>query len=518
MGRLAVLGILTLSGVFVMDRSDLNIIYYGVMSAAIISTLVTRFAIKRNPASKNPYWFLLYLDAFLLALIIYISGGVDGPFMPFLVLHSLTYGYYLGVSGGATAASVNIVLAIISSVIAINIPGPKTTLSPLLIALIQTGQSKLSVQYITLRIFINGLLLAASGITSGFFAQLIYSETGQLQNVLRNLSELRARSRYILNSLHDGVVVVDHEGELISINPSAIELLGTDKPLKESPLGEMVSSFQAKEDFPLSIDIIIGKKIIECRFTEYRNTEGVIVVLIDTTDARNYRAIIEEQDKLALIGRLSATMAHEIRNPLATMSGAADLLAGGKLSTEKAERMASLIQKQSSRVSELIEGYLSLSRNSADFPFKLLEVNDIVMDSVESAMHGFAGGALIEVVKSDQQLFIQGSKVRLGQVILNLIRNAVEAQSDKLTINITKQEDAAFVSIAVMDNGSGIPEEFISAIWEPFKTSRELGTGLGLYIVKKIIKEHSGSVDVQNSISGGACFTILLPLELNSGV
>ena len=513
-GRLSVLGILTLSGIFFMKQDGLRAVYGVVALAAILSTVFSSIFMRRTPESRRPYWFLMFTDSILLNTIIYISGGVDGPFISFLLIHVLAYGFYLGVPGGLAAAGGNILLATSFSIFALNVPGPKSSLSPLLLTLIQTGQLKLSTTYIVLRMLINGLLLVASGIGSGMLAQSLYTESGQLQRALNKMADLRARSRHILDSLHDGVVVVDEKGELISINPAASELLKTDDPMHESPLGEIVRSFLSNKAFPPGIDIVVNEKIIECRFNRYGNTEGAIVILTDTTEIRNYQATLEERDKLSLIGRLSATMAHEIRNPLASMSGAAQVLATGKLSREKAERMAHLIEIQSGRVSELIEGYLSLSRNTSDFPFTEIQVNEIVMDSVESAMHGFAGGVSLEVFRSEKNLRVMGNRVRLGQVILNLIRNSVEALEGvrEPVVSIETSISDRSVYITIEDNGSGIDNSILDEIWEPFKTSRDEGTGLGLYIANKIVSEHRGTIEVLDTTHGGASFRIELPL------
>ena len=513
-GRLSVLGILTLSGIYIMKQEGLTAVYGIVAASAIISTVIASMLMKRSSESRKPYWFLLFTDAILLNTIIYISGGVDGPFTPFLLVHVLAYGFYLGVPGGFAASGANVLLATVLSIIALNAPGPKSSLSPLLFTLIQTGQLKLSATYVALRIFINGLLLVVSGIGSGMLAQSLYTESGQLQRVLNKMADLRARSRHILDSLHDGVVVVDNNGELISINPAASELLNTDKPMQESPLGEIIKSFLSNEAFPPGIDIVVNENIIECRFNRYGNTDGAIVILTDTTEIRNYQATLEERDKLSLIGRLSATMAHEIRNPLASISGAAQVLATGKLSREKAERMAHIIEKQSGRVSELIEGYLSLSRSTSDFPFTEIKVNEIVMDCVESAMHGFAGGVSLEVCRSEKNPKVMGNRVRLGQVLLNLLRNSVEALSNvrEPVISIETSISDRSVYITIEDNGPGIDTSILNEIWEPFKTSRDEGTGLGLYIANKIVSEHRGTIEVLDTTHGGALFRIELPL------
>lgn len=514
-GRLSVLGILTLSGMLTMNGQGLLTVYGIVASIAVLSAIPAAIVFRRNPSSRKPYWFLLFTDAILLGAFVYASGGVDGPFMGFLIIHAIAYGLYLGVRGGLYAAGASILVTSVFSIFALNAPGPDTTFSPLISTLLQSGQLKLSASYIAMRIVMNGFLLVATGIGAGVLGQSLYTENGLLQRALDNMAELRARSRQILDSLHDGVVVVDHAGVTINVNPAATQLLGTDKPMENSPLGRIVKDYQANKDFPPEMDIVMGEKIIECKFSQYGEQGGAIVILTDTTDVRNYRAALEERDKLSLIGRLSATMAHEIRNPLASMSGAAQMLATGQLDREKAERMAGLVDKQARRVSELIEGYLSLSRSSRDFPFIRINVNLLIRENVESAMHGFAGGVSVQFTESPDEPFIMANRVRICQVISNLMRNSVEALGNThdpiIRVSVRVNPDDRSVHIRLSDNGPGIPENFIKRIWEPFQTTRNEGTGLGLYIVKRVIHEHNGTVIAENGTNGGAVFTINLP-------
>lgn len=514
-GRLSVLGILAISGVISMNRQNLNTIYFAIAGITAVSVFVSYYTMRKRPSSRKPYWSLLVLDSLLLGIFIYISGGVDGPFVTFLLVHTLAYGFYLGPLGGLMAAVANILVSTFFSILALNVPGPGSSLSPLLFTLVQSGQLKISSLYITMRIILNGLLMVAAGLASGVLAQSLYTESGQLQRVLKNLTELRARSREILDSLHDGVVVVDPKGSVLSMNPAAMDLLGTGEPMLDSQLGKMVNDYRSDSGFPPVMDIVVNEKILECRLSRYGNEGSVIAILNDTTEVRNYKAALEERDKLSLIGRLSASMAHEIRNPLASMSGAAQMLATGTLTKEKAEQMATLVDKQARRVSELIEGYLSLSRSSRDFPFTKIDLNELVMDSVESAMHGFAGGVSLQFERSPEDPAVMGNRIRLGQVLWNLLRNSVEALSHSheplITLTTFLNGEEGNPTVTLEDNGPGIDPSIMDRIWEPFLSTRETGTGLGLYIVKRIVEEHNGKIDVENIMDGGARFTIRFP-------
>ena len=523
MGRLAVIGILSISGAFLLQRENLGQIFIAVGSSAVLITMITTPLMRRSPGARWPYYLLCFYDAVALGTIAALSRGAESPFIAFMVAHAFTYGFYLGTKGGITAASAT-TLALAGTVV-FSVYGPSPAKSEMVGTLIEAGHLKLSANYLFAQVALYGALLYASGATGGFLGRMFYSETGRLQQLLDNLAEVRARSRKVLENLRDGVIVVDSRGNLTQANPAAVDILGLPGKNSEALQGTMIENaitqYLTEPNPPDTIELVINDRIIHCRFSPAESDGGVILVLSDVTEAANLRAALEERKRLAIVGRLSATLAHEIRNPLASISGAAEMLSSGKLPGDKTDRMTGIIVSQSKRVSELIDGYLSLARNSEDFSHTPMNLTEFTREAVESAVHGFAGGVTILYPKHDQPAMVKGNSMRLGQALGNLLRNAVEAVSNQplgvVEVEISINNGEAELSIS--DNGPGIPAGRLDKAWEPFYTTKDEGTGLGLYICRRVAEEHDGHVRLANRAGGGARASIVLPLlkESNAG-
>jgi len=395
----------------------------------------------------------------------------------------------------------------------------------LLNVLVVSGQKTLTFEYILLRVCLEAALLLTIGLVAGYLSESLITETGKLKKVLQNLADARARSRWIIESLSDGVIVVDNDGRPISINKAALSLLGIgenwEAGLAETRIASCLSSYLQDDQFPPTIEIVLGERIVECRLGRFVDgsgkSSGALAVLTDVTEARNLRGALEERDRLSFIGRLSATMAHEIRNPLASVSGAAQMLSRGGLGVTKTERMTSLIVRQSRRISELIEGYLELSRESRDYEMGAVHLTEVLEDVIENIVHGIGREVDIEF-EADDPCVVNGNAGRLNQLATNLIRNAIEAVSGQedgfVHVTVSRSADGVNAELSIADNGPGIPVELADRIWSPFFTTRQEGTGLGLYVSRKIAEDHRGSIGIERPASGGTRMVLTLPLAL----
>ena len=516
-GRLAVLGMLSVVGAFLLQRDNLGPVFIAVGTLVVFATIITTPVMRKKPEARWPYYLICVLDALALGTIISVSRGIESPFIAFMAAHAFAYGFYLGTRGGFTAAATTTV--VLAGSVAFTIYGPPSAKSEMVGTLIAAGQYKLTTNYLLAQSAMNVALVFASGITGGILGKMFYSETGRLQNVLNNLAELRARSRKVLENLRDGVVVVDSRGSLIQANPAAVDILGLpgreNGVLQGTPLEFAIAQFLADRQAPETIEMVIDERIINCRFSRSEVEHGVIVVLSDITEATNLRAALEERKRLSIVGRLSATLAHEIRNPLASISGAAEMLSSGRLPEDKTDRMTGIIVSQSRRVSELIDGYLSIARETDDFPHNPIDFTAFAVEAVESAVHGFAGGVTISFPRHDQPVMVMGNPMRLGQALGNMLRNAVEAVADQpgglVEVELIRAADEIRLSVA--DSGPGIPADRLDRVWEPFYTTRAEGTGLGLYLCRKIAQEHGGRMELQNRPQGGLLASLVLPVH-----
>ncbi|MCP4650039.1 MAG: GHKL domain-containing protein [PVC group bacterium] len=225
---------------------------------------------------------------------------------------------------------------------------------------------------------------------------------------------------------------------------------------------------------------------------------------------------LRREDRLSAIGKLAASTAHEIRNPLASISGCVEALNDMITLDDNSQKLFNLIIKETARLNNIINGLLEYVK-----PRKLrLESvsTDELMDEVLMLVQNskdFKPGVVIEKAKSLKGIKVSCDGEHIKQVFFNLLINAVEAvgEKGKITIRQSMDEKKSFVEIEIGDNGVGIDKELLNNLFEPFSSGKEKGVGLGLSIVYSIIKEHKGTIDVVSVLGKGATFKVTLPIN-----
>ncbi|WP_231563600.1 ATP-binding protein [Anoxybacillus sp. KU2-6(11)] len=219
-----------------------------------------------------------------------------------------------------------------------------------------------------------------------------------------------------------------------------------------------------------------------------------------------------EAQKLELVGTLAASTAHEIRNPLAGIKGFIQLLSE-KHKDNESQLYFSVIQNEITRINDIVNEFLILGKPTAQ-KLETCDLNYIVQSihpMIESQAH--LHNVAYTFQRADVPLPIRCSKDHLKQVVLNLAKNAIEAMphGGKLTISLTKQNDWAVLQVT--DNGCGIPDDVKHKLFQPFVTSKQAGTGLGLVICKRIIDMHEGTIDIHSIEKEGTTIIVRLPLR-----
>jgi two-component system sensor histidine kinase HydH len=222
-----------------------------------------------------------------------------------------------------------------------------------------------------------------------------------------------------------------------------------------------------------------------------------------------HRLELSRQENLARIGELGATLAHEIRNPLAGIKGFAQLIERkpeGLRTRDSAHRIIA----ETLRLEELTTDLLSFSR-SDDFPVTTIALPSLI-EQLSAIIAPEAEQAGIAVIaECAEELEIRGNQDRLTQVILNIARNGLQAMPDGGVLSITTQPSGSNILLTVTDSGHGINSDNMQRVFEPFFTTRARGTGLGLALCKKIVEEHHGSISIESS-PGGTALTVTLPV------
>ena len=520
-GRFIVFETLVVLGILFLGWESVGRVYASVGATVILMIILDTVFRSINPGSRWITWVLFITDAILAAIIIQMAGGFDGPFAILFFLHSFTAGAFLGVRGGVIIATLDTLL--IAAMAFITISGTFLVAGSPLGKLLESLPHEVSLQYSGLLVVINGGFLILTGMVSGYLSEHLSFEQGRVALALDELGKTRAMSRQILESLSDGVLVVDTEGVPISVNRSGMEVLALDEGWRDSVMDTdvytMLRGYQISGSMPPVVEISLDERIVECRMGVYQDNSGkpagALVAMTDITETVELKKRLQDQEKLAVVGRLSSTLAHEIRNPLASMSGAAHVLRMGTLEWDKADRMTRLISRQARRISEIIEGYLELSRSRMTRYSEPVSLESVVSEAIEVANQGFGWQVEIDCV-IEGNIVVLGSQSRLVQLLTNLMRNSVEAlegvPGGAIQVSLRSGESDGMAELRISDNGPGIPSEILGSIKDPFFTTKKEGTGLGLYVSRRVVDDHQGDMTIRSAPGEGTTVIIQLPL------
>ena len=336
-----------------------------------------------------------------------------------------------------------------------------------------------------------------------------------------DLANLAQINELIIRRMKTGVLVVDDANRVHRWNESAWALMGNPKP-GQRDLGSVAPELSRRlyhwrstgKIDGMAVALAEGVPEIIPRFTKLAsNDDKHVLIFLDDTSLLSRRA---EELTLSSLGRLSASIAHEVRNPLAAISYSAQLLAESEDLTDADKRMVEIIHNHCSRVNEIVENILQLSRRERSRPESIdLSVwathfveeykaaNDIGSDHLRAVTQPIH----VEALADPQQL---------QQVVWNLVQNALRygrlpGEPARVSVVARMQTDKGPPLIEVVDRGPGIPAKVAAQIFEPFFTTHEYGTGLGLYLARQMCEANQAGLEYVPVAGGGSCFRITLP-------
>ncbi len=369
---------------------------------------------------------------------------------------------------------------------------------------------------------------------------------------MKKIAEERASSiglynENILQSVPSGVVSFDQELRVTKMNSSAEKILDMKErdaagrkygEIFSSPVADLIQKRDTIERGEIGYVTRSGKRIwLGLGMSPLRDGSddviGQILVFTDLTELKAFQSQMELRERLSTLGEMSAGIAHELRNPMAVISGYTKIL---MKKVDAASRPAvDAISKEVAVMDRIITDFLSFARPTEPF-FSEVDLKGLV----EGCLGGLAGGmeGIAVIRETDSLPKVRGDEVLLRQSFTNLFQNAIEAMPDGGLLRISarevrsqepgvrgNEENASrltpralpgFVEIMVSDTGHGIPESIRDKIFLPFYTTKERGTGLGLSIVHKIVVSHGGSLGVESG-ENGTTFTIRLPVKTVKG-
>jgi two-component system sensor histidine kinase PilS (NtrC family) len=355
----------------------------------------------------------------------------------------------------------------------------------------------------------------------------------QLIEAAHALASLRALHERIVESIRSGVVTTDLAGRIYTCNSAAEEMTGyvaealrgqeasilfgglagrIEESLRAAEEGQISPRYEADCLTPDGLRVRLGYTISPLA-GDTGNTSGLVITFQDLTHVRSLEATSRRQDRLAAVGRVAAGIAHEIRNPLAAMRGAIQVLRSEADSDPAQVELMEIILRESDRLNNIITDFLTYARpqrgelRETDVREPLRETFTLLRHSPEArAEHSIEEAYPDEPVRA----LVDGAALR--QVFWNLARNALSAMPDGGTLRIELHRTLhKRLRMTFTDTGRGMTPEQVERLFEPFSSSTTGGTGLGLSIVYQIIRDHGGTINVRSREGHGTTIIIELP-------
>lgn len=328
---------------------------------------------------------------------------------------------------------------------------------------------------------------------------------------LRELDEkerLANRLQSLLDLLPGGVIVIDGQGVVREANPVALELLG--EPLEGLLWREVISrSFAPRKDDGHEVSLKDGRRVSIA--TRSLNGEpGQLILLTDLTETRRLQEQLARHERLSSLGRMVASLAHQIRTPLSSALLYASHLEQGGLSVERQQRFAGRLKDRLNELEHQVRDMLVFARGDLPLEDRLFPTQ--LMAALRAAAETRLQGARVRWQCDVRGGVLLCNRDTLVGALLNLIENALQASPDEPRLKIHLYARGALMHVSVSDSGVGIDAVTLARLGEPFFTTKATGTGLGLAVVKSIARAHSGTLALRSRPGRGTCATLRLPL------
>jgi two-component system sensor histidine kinase FlrB len=330
---------------------------------------------------------------------------------------------------------------------------------------------------------------------------------------LRQLAEkerLANRLEGLLDVLPGGIVVLDGEGMVTQCNPAAVDLLG--EPLTGVRWHEIVErAFERESDAGSDVALRNGRKVsISTRSLDPE--PGQIVLLMDVTEQHALKELVNRHQKLSAMGEMAASLAHQVRTPLASALLYVSHLGRNDLSGDGRRRFTEKVIGRLRHLEHMVNDMLQFAR-SGSFEMDNVAVDDLAEDllqTLEPQLVECNGRIAVTNRASGAQL--RGNREALQSALLNLATNAIQASGSGVNIDIEiKADHDGEIAFRMSDDGPGIDEETRAHLFTPFFTTRPDGTGLGLSVVRTIVLAHEGQVWAESEGGAGATFVVRIP-------
>jgi len=532
LGLLMVLRVITISillGVTIylqlrQQNSLLNtplVALYCLCAAVYFLTLIYALALKKNLFPHLHAYFQLTLDVIFIGAFIYVTDGFN--YFSFLFFITILNSSIILRKKGALFIAVfsGFLFGLLFNLYFFKIIPPM-------------GDSLLflTIEQMIERISYNSLAFLMMALLSGNLAEKISVMGQKLKEKQSDLNDLENLHLNIIKSLSSGLITISTELRITSFNHAAEDITGlVFADVFNQPLSEVFTSMQNRifegnnrweEIFYRKADqkkLILGFSKTILKHHDGRRL-GTILNFQDVTYQKAMEDRMIEEEKMAAIGRLAAGIAHEIRNPLASVSGSVQMLRDDLNLKGQHRKLMNIVTRETQRLNVLIEGFLDFAKPKQN-SISIVSLNEMISEMIEVGLQHFksfnGNSTQLEFYGETTPVYIKADSSKLRQVFWNLLLNsfqAIKGADGKIILRMKcSEENPEKVMIEIEDNGEGISKKDMSFIFEPFFTTKPKGTGLGLATVKRIIEENSWDIEVESDEGKGSLFRIILNQE-----
>ncbi len=507
---------------------SIRAIYIIVVITYLLSILYVFLLKVIQNISINVYIQCLF-DTLLVTVLVFVTGGIESVYStlyPLIIIYSVLF---LGKRGGLLVASV--ISIIYGLLLDLEFYG---VIHPIYSSM---HQYNAEVGHVFLRICIHIISFYVVALLSSFVVEMERKTKTLLSEKESAFDQLDILHKSIIESVGSGIMTVDLENRIKSFNRAAEEITGIPLSYAMDRIvddilpgfsGAMNSVKERGEGSPATrrFEIVLSSKRdpTTLGFSIYPlidpegNGIGGLFIFQELTSIKKMEREIEKNRKLALMGEMSAALAHELRSPLASISGSVRLLMENLNLEDSDRKLMKIILMGKDQLENLVRDFLLFARSDTRNRRKI-DVAGIVDEVLESVRFSPGWNGKIEVVKNlCGQNEIYGNGTEIKQALWNLFLNALQAMPDEGTLEIETRldvddDDHSFLEIFVRDTGCGIEEKYMNNVLEPFYTTKEKGTGLGLAVVNRIAVSHGGTFRIESEAGTGTTCTMLLPVD-----
>ncbi len=503
------------------DKFPLAVVVFGTYILSLLYWMTQSISGLSRPLLATQIAF----DIFIVTIIIHYTGGYDSSFVGFYFLSIMCASLFfrrLVTVFFAVQAAVFYILYLLFLTRMFGSP------------FIDTAAR----QSIMLQAILYSLLMLAVAFLSSYYSERLVRKDSALSHALRLLKEARLDTSDILQSMNNGLIAFDRTGRIMYFNNAALRVLGVERigwgERYDTVLGERAAVFAqivgreldtepsvADEEFEIEDPdgnlMPIGLTTVPL-FDNDGGRRGLIVNFKDISEKHKLIEMIRQSDRMAAIGELSAAIAHEIRNPLASIGSAVELLAEDIDDTnERVTRLLKVIIKESDRLQRLSTEFLNFARMKPpdSQPVDLRKTVDEVVALVDNDPRKTDTVMIKNKIPAGP--LVRFDPDHLKQLVINVVINSLDAIGGGGAIDISlerkRKSNEGFTRIVISDDGPGFPADSLKSVFEPFYSTKKEGTGLGLALVRKMAVSNHGRVFARNRAAGGAEIVLDIPLD-----